>query len=136
MAQMIPEDGPRKPRIGQDCNGCGICCVAEPCAVALEYADGAERAANGGQACPALEWDDGRSWCGMVRRPLIHSEVLRREFGDLTPTQLDVAQIVMGRMFRDMLGDGDCDSGPAIHFLPDEWAGCTALEFVAAGVDA
>lgn len=55
-----------KPKFGDKCNGCGLCCASELC-------DLAEMAFPGASApCPALEWEDGRAWCGMVRHPSRH----------------------------------------------------------------
>lgn len=31
----IHADAPAKPALGQACNGCGVCCAAEPCPVSL-----------------------------------------------------------------------------------------------------
>ncbi len=66
-------DAPAQPAMGQPCNGCGLCCLAEPCplgmlvsrrrhgaCVALRWLPGTEPAA-GGQA--------GRYVCGMVADP-------------------------------------------------------------------
>jgi hypothetical protein len=56
---------PPKPALGERCNGCGICCAAERCPVALLFLP------HGGGSCAALEWDGeaGRYLCGMARRP-------------------------------------------------------------------
>lgn len=56
---------PEKPEYGAKCNGCGVCCTAEPCPVAhllLWQFSG---------ACKALEWQDAeqRYLCGMVMEP-------------------------------------------------------------------
>jgi hypothetical protein len=64
---MIPlptiEHGPNKPKRGEPCNGCGYCCAAEVCEIGL-HAFGASTPAP----CPALEFRDGRFWCGIVRK--------------------------------------------------------------------
>jgi hypothetical protein len=62
---ILHADAPPKPEHGQPCNGCGICCIAERCPVALLVLPG------GRGSCAALEWDGpaGRYFCGMVRRP-------------------------------------------------------------------
>jgi len=52
-----------KPKYGQPCNGCGYC-TTEPCALASEYLD----CQTG--PCFALEYQDGKSICGLVRNPL------------------------------------------------------------------
>lgn len=61
--------GLEKPKFGAECNGCGLCCVLELCELA-------EMAFPGAAApCPALEWEDGRAWCGMVRHPSRHMKL-------------------------------------------------------------
>jgi hypothetical protein len=59
---------PPKPALGGTCNGCGVCCAAEPCPLSsllLGHRRG---------ACPALTWrdQDGRYFCGMVLAPASH----------------------------------------------------------------
>lgn len=63
-----------KPRYGEACNGCGLCCSLSLCQVALTAFGYTQKA-----PCPALEYHDGRSWCGFVLAeknanvmPLIH----------------------------------------------------------------
>lgn len=56
---------PAKPALGAPCNGCGVCCAAEPCPVShvlLGHRTG---------ACPALQWHEPqrRYVCGMVMAP-------------------------------------------------------------------
>ncbi|MDD5177118.1 MAG: hypothetical protein PHQ05_11925 [Sterolibacterium sp.] len=56
---------PAKPAVGESCNGCGICCAAEPCPVGmlllLQFRG----------RCRALSWqaEHRRYVCGMVTRP-------------------------------------------------------------------
>jgi hypothetical protein len=52
-----------KPREGAHCNGCGLCCALQLCDLAVELLD-AEQA-----PCPAMEFTDGRFWCGLARYP-------------------------------------------------------------------
>lgn len=54
-----------KPAAGQVCNGCGVCCSAEPCPVARLFLW------QWRGACRALEWhSDQRLYrCGMLLRP-------------------------------------------------------------------
>jgi hypothetical protein len=61
-----------KPAHGQPCNGCGVCCKAIPCPIAMEVLDATEG------ACPALEWDSeaGRYWCGLIRNASQHVPAL------------------------------------------------------------
>lgn len=56
---------PPKPPLGAPCNGCGLCCLAEPCPL------GALVSRRRTGACVALRWSDGeaRYLCGMVSDP-------------------------------------------------------------------
>jgi len=55
---------PQKPAYGLPCNGCGHCCQAQPCALALDLIGADIRC-----PCPALEWHGDRYRCGLVLRP-------------------------------------------------------------------
>ena len=46
----LHSDAPTKPAHGQACNGCGVCCAAEPCPVGVLLS----RRTHG--ACVALRW--------------------------------------------------------------------------------
>lgn len=61
---------PAKPAWGAPCNGCGICCLVEPCPV------GVVLSAKRQGACDALHWDAQLASyrCGALVRP---GEVLR-----------------------------------------------------------
>ncbi len=56
---------PPKPPEGAPCNGCGLCCLAEPCPLGVLVS----RRRTG--PCAALRWSeaDGRYLCGMVQEP-------------------------------------------------------------------
>lgn len=56
---------PAKPAVGAPCNGCGLCCLAEPCPLGMLVS----RRRTG--ACVALRWSDTgqRYLCGMVTDP-------------------------------------------------------------------
>jgi Fe-S-cluster-containing hydrogenase component 2 len=58
----IRRAAPAKPAWGEKCNGCGVCCLAEPCPLGLL----ASRRRRG--ACAAVEWDGQRYRCGLLRR--------------------------------------------------------------------
>jgi hypothetical protein len=47
----IHPDAPPKPAVGAPCNGCGVCCLAEPCPLGVILS----RRLKG--ACVALRWD-------------------------------------------------------------------------------
>jgi len=58
----IHPDAPLKPAVGNACNGCGVCCLAEPCPV------GVLLSLKRRGACRALRWHDAerRYRCGAV----------------------------------------------------------------------
>jgi hypothetical protein len=87
---------PVKPAYGSPCNGCGFCCAAEPCAIALEHIAG--HPAEG--PCLALEFEGGRFVCGMIRRP-----------GHYMGLPNDWADGPIGAMIANALGAGrGCDA--------------------------
>lgn len=61
----LHQQAPPKPLPGAACNGCGVCCAAEPCPL------GAIAGRGPGGACRALLWEaeQGRYFCGLVRDP-------------------------------------------------------------------
>jgi hypothetical protein len=60
----IEPEAPAKPAVGVACNGCGVCCLAEPCPLGMVWS----RRRTG--ACAALQWDGGASLyrCGVLVR--------------------------------------------------------------------
>jgi hypothetical protein len=54
-----------KPEQGEPCNGCGVCCAAEPCPVGMLVS----RSRTG--ACAALTWVEAESRyrCGVALQP-------------------------------------------------------------------
>ena len=58
-------EAPPKPALGAPCNGCGLCCLAEPCPLGMWVS----RRRTG--PCAALRYSeaDQRYWCGMVADP-------------------------------------------------------------------
>lgn len=63
---LIHPEAPPKPAFGAACNGCGVCCLAEPCPLGMLLS----RRRSG--ACRALRWSkpQGRYACGMAEAPL------------------------------------------------------------------
>lgn len=64
----IHPEAPRKPSYGLPCNGCGVCCLDEPCPVGVVVS----RRRSG--PCLALQWQAaGNQYrCGMAERPQSH----------------------------------------------------------------
>jgi hypothetical protein len=62
---LLHPAAPDKPPLGQACNGCGVCCAAEPCPLGMVLS----RRRSG--ACRALQWSQeaGRYRCGVVAEP-------------------------------------------------------------------
>jgi hypothetical protein len=58
----IHPEAPPKPALGTPCNGCGVCCLAEPCPLGQVIS----RKRSG--ACDALRWSDadGIYRCGVL----------------------------------------------------------------------
>lgn len=74
MAELSREDwqvvhivagAPAKPAFGAPCNGCGVCCLAEPCPLGVLVS----RRRHG--ACAALRWDEAAALyrCGAISAP-------------------------------------------------------------------
>ena len=63
---------PPKPAVGANCNGCGVCCAAEPCPLGMLLS----RRLKG--ACVALRWDEpgARYRCGVVQEPAAYLRLL------------------------------------------------------------
>ena len=73
---------PPKPPVGAACNGCGLCCLAEPCPLGMWVS----RRRSG--ACAVLRWSDAqqRYLCGVVQdaaRAADHAPGWRRWRGRL-----------------------------------------------------
>jgi hypothetical protein len=63
---------PAKPLLGQTCNGCGVCCTAEPCPVARVFLW------QWRGSCRALMWiEAGHHYrCGMLLQPSSYLRIL------------------------------------------------------------
>ena len=59
---LLRVEAPAKPAVGAPCNGCGVCCMSEPCPVGMLLS----RRLSG--ACAALEFseDVSRYRCGLI----------------------------------------------------------------------
>lgn len=65
LAIALDAAAPAKPAPGEACNGCGLCCAAEPCPPAMLFFWRRRG------ACPALLWveREGCYRCGLVLDP-------------------------------------------------------------------
>lgn len=70
IAIHIAREAPQKPAVGAPCNGCGVCCLLEPCPL------GVVLSGRRSGACAALRWHPlGRHYrCGALTEA---PEVLR-----------------------------------------------------------
>ncbi len=95
---------PAKPAEGMPCNGCGVCCLAQPCPLGMVLSG----ARTG--ACQALRWNDGaaRYVCGAIDAP--YSVMLSRLPSGLRWLAHPVA-VVLPRLARRWIAAGvGCDS--------------------------
>jgi len=72
---LIQPEAPPKPALGEPCNGCGLCCLAEPCPVGMVLS------LKRHGACSALRWDGAASRyvCGaMASAPWPLNRLMRR----------------------------------------------------------
>jgi hypothetical protein len=62
---FLQPEAPPKPAPGAACNGCGLCCAAEPCPLGMLVS----RRRQG--ACAALQWQaaENRYRCGLLAEP-------------------------------------------------------------------
>lgn len=95
---------PSQPAPGAPCNGCGLCCLAEPCPLGMLVS----RRRQG--ACAALRWSDAqqRYLCGMLADP-----------GDVTgwrrPWAVRWMRALAGRWIAAGVG---CDAAPLLAQVP------------------
>jgi hypothetical protein len=71
---LLHPEAPPKPQPGAACNGCGVCCAAEPCPVGML----ASLRLRG--ACRLLRWDTAASRyrCGALAGPRLWALLVRR----------------------------------------------------------
>jgi hypothetical protein len=55
---------PQKPKFREPCNGCGECCRAGACEIAVQFLD-----EDSDRACRALEFDGEVYRCGLITNP-------------------------------------------------------------------
>lgn len=93
-----------KPALGEPCNGCGVCCLTEPCPLGLVLS----RRRVG--ACEALRWQAGALVyrCGAITEPeSVLRQTLPRRLGGLVPALAPL----LWRLARRWIAAGQgCDS--------------------------
>ena len=97
----IYQNAPKKPQLGDPCNGCGVCCLAEPCPISQVMF--LQRSGP----CPAIVWQPhiNRYECGMAISPSLHNRLI--------PVWADRFLI---SIFRRWIAAGKgCDSGADIE---------------------
>lgn len=93
-----------KPPFGSPCNGCGLCCTEALCVLGAYVFEKLEG------PCPALEWHDGKSGCGLVKSPRLHAPVR---------TAVKGAE-QMSQAAAELIGRGmGCDSNTPDEHVPD-----------------
>ncbi|PQA76235.1 hypothetical protein C5F53_17595 [Rhodoferax sp. TS-BS-61-7] len=101
---FIHPAAPPKPPEGAPCNGCGVCCLAQPCPVGMLLS----RRRRG--ACQALRWDavQARYRCGAITEPrAVVLAALPHGLRWLAP----VPAALLGRLARRWVAAGQgCDS--------------------------
>ena len=101
---LIHVAAPPKPPEGQACNGCGVCCLAQPCPLGIVLSG--KRTG----ACAALQWDAARSLyrCGAVQVP---REVVRSALPTTMRWLAPLLAAVLVRVARRWIAAGyGCDS--------------------------
>nr|WP_296509224.1 hypothetical protein [Rhodoferax sp.] len=101
---MIEPEAPNKPPTGAACNGCGVCCLVEPCPIGVVLS----RRRRG--ACVALRWEyTARQYrCGAMSDP---GEVLLRQWpGIWEPLRKALAALLKKSAPRWIAAGQGCDS--------------------------
>ena len=105
----IHPEAPVKPAWGVPCNGCGVCCLSEPCPVGVVLS----RRTTG--ACVAVVWNDEihRYECGMITQPEAW-----------LPLPWRWTRNLMARLNRRWIAAGKgCDCDMEVEVAPTEGAG-------------
>jgi hypothetical protein len=105
IAIHIESEAPRKPSVGAPCNGCGVCCLLEPCPL------GVLLSGRRSGACAALRWQpSARQYrCGaLTEGPL----VLRERLPSFAQFALPLMAWLLARLGRRWIAAGvgcDCE---------------------------
>lgn len=108
----IHPEAPAKPALGEPCNGCGVCCLAEPCPAGAIVS----RRRHG--ACKALVWSepDRRYFCGLLVAP-------SGDAGTQDAWWRRAGRAMWLRWARRMISAGSgCDADLVVDIVPDRGA--------------
>lgn len=100
----IHPDAPLKPQFGQPCNGCGVCCLHEPCPLGILLSG------RRTGACMAVRWEEASKQyrCGaLTQAPHVLAMALPLWLQWLRPALVPVLTRVAGRWIAAGIG---CDS--------------------------
>ena len=106
---MIHPDAATKPASGEPCNGCGVCCLLEPCPL------GVILSGRRYGACVALRWKVGQRQyrCGALSEP---SDVLIQMFPGALSRVAPILAPGLMRLARRWIAAGEgCDSTVEPH---------------------
>jgi hypothetical protein len=99
----IEPSAPTKPPLGAPCNGCGICCLDQPCPIGMVLTGRRHG------ACLALQWDSQQAQyrCGAIAQPA-------RVLTERLPVRLrrlasPLAPLLAGLARRSIALDAGCD---------------------------
>lgn len=109
----IHQAAPKKPAEGATCNGCGVCCLTEPCPL------GALLSGRRRGACDALRWADGEQVyrCGAISAPQdVLSEAMPRW---LRPIAIGLSPVMAHLAKRWVAVGQGCDSTLEVERLPE-----------------
>lgn len=114
IAIHIEREAPQKPSVGEPCNGCGVCCLLEPCPLGVLLS----RRRIG--ACSALRWQAmGPNYrCGALTEA---SEVLRESLPGFAHLALPTLAWLLARLGRRWIAVGagcDCEV-TGLHDTPE-----------------
>jgi hypothetical protein len=106
---LIHPEASSKPAWGAPCNGCGVCCLLEPCPLGVVLS----RKRQG--ACAALRWlpDEHQYRCGALMAPAqVLQQALPRPLTALVPS----LAWILARLARRWIAAGQgCDSTVQAH---------------------
>lgn len=114
----IEREAPPKPDLGAPCNGCGVCCLMEPCPL------GVLLSGRRSGACIALRWQPTslQYRCGAITQA---QEVLRARLPAFAHAAVPLLAALQARLARRSVAAGvgcDCDVPRPDHAqCPQAW---------------